>query len=427
MGEWKRVPVSEVCSLIVDCVNKTAPTVDSITPYKMIRTPNIRNGRISLDGCKHVEKEVYEKWTRRAKVEIDDVLLTREAPMGEVGLFNSSETVFLGQRIMQYRANREVLNPHFLLYSFLSNDLQHQFRMHDGSGSVVSHIRVPDCLKFEINLPELNTQNNIVTILKSLDDKIELNRKMNETLEEMARAIFKSWFVDFDPVHAKARGEKPAGMPEEIANLFPSEFVHSDLLGKPIPKGWLVKPLKELIDFNPTRKLQKGSVVPYVEMSSLPEQGMSIKSFYEREFKSGSKFVNGDTLFARITPCLENGKTAFVDCLKDSEVGWGSTEFIVMRSKAGISNFFSYLVARSEWFRTVAIGSMTGSSGRQRASKEALEELLVAVPCEAVFKAFNDLIDATPEKIKASHRESQTLTELRDSLLPKLISGEIEV
>lgn len=278
-----------------------------------------------------------------------------------------------------------------------------------------------------VKIPESKQQTEIVKILGSLDDKIELNRKMNETLEEMGKAIFKSWFVDFDPVHAKARGEKPAGMPDEIADLFPSEFVHSDQLNKPIPKGWEVKPLKELIDFNPTRKLQKGSVVPYVEMSSLPEQGMSIKSFYEREFKSGSKFVNGDTLFARITPCLENGKTAFVDCLNDSEVGWGSTEFIVMRSKAGIPDFFSYLVARSEWFRTVAIGSMTGSSGRQRASKEALEELLVAIPCEAVFKAFNDLIGTTPEKIKSSHMQSQTLAELRDSLLPKLISGEIEV
>jgi len=152
----------------------------------MIRTPNVRNGRIDLTDCRFVEQETYKKWTRRAKVEPDDVLLTREAPMGEAGLVDFDDTVFLGQRIMQYRVDKRVLHPRFLLYSFLSPDLQNQFRMHDGTGSVVSHIRIPDCSKFELKLPPLSKQNRIVQILGSLDDKIQLNHQINQTLEQMA-------------------------------------------------------------------------------------------------------------------------------------------------------------------------------------------------------------------------------------------------
>lgn len=320
------------------------------------------------------------------------------------------------------KGKQGVCDTNFLCYTINNTDISGYL-----TGSAQPKLSQSNLNKIIVKIPPLKTQLTIVGHLKSLDDRIELNRKMNETLEEMARAIFKSWFVDFDPVHAKARGEKPAGMPDEIADLFPCEFVHSDQLNKPIPKGWEVRPLKEIIEFNPTTPLKKGVRAPYVEMSNLPEQGMSIKNFYHREFSSGSKFKNGDTLFARITPCLENGKTAFVDCLNDNEVGWGSTEFIVMRSKPKIGSFFSYLIARSDWFRAAAIGSMNGSSGRQRASKEALEQLLIAIPPEDVFEAFNTVAEIISKKIKLSHEESQNLANVRDSLLPKLISREIEV
>ena len=285
---WKRVPVSEVCELIVDCVNKTAPRVDYPTPYKMIRTPNVKNGYIDLSDCRFVERETYEKWTRRAAVEQGDVLLTREAPMGEVGYVDFTDKVFLGQRIMQYRARTDVLNSRYLLYAFLSPDLQNQFKMHEGSGSVVSHIRVPDCSKFEINLPPLQEQNAIVSILGSIDDKIQLNNQINQTLEQMAQAIFKSWFVDFEPVKAKIAvleaggseqdallaamqtisGKDEAALarlkddhPEQYAELqataelFPSAMQDSEL-GE-IPDGWECLPLDSIAKFQNGLALQK--------------------------------------------------------------------------------------------------------------------------------------------------------------------------
>ena len=144
-NDWVEYEVSELCELIVDCVNKTAPKVDYETPYKMLRTTNVRYGVVDTQNCKYVEEHVFEKWTRRSEVLKGDILLTREAPIGEVGRITVDDNLFLGQRLMQYRVNPSLLDSRFLLYSFLSPYLQHQFYVHEGTGSVVSHIRVGDC------------------------------------------------------------------------------------------------------------------------------------------------------------------------------------------------------------------------------------------------------------------------------------------
>jgi hypothetical protein len=235
-SEWPQVSVEEVCELIVDCVNKTAPVVPESTPYRMIRTTNVRYGRIDLSECRFVERGTYETWTRRARLQTGDVVLTREAPIGEVGMVTEPEGVFLGQRLMQYRANQARLDPRFLLYSFLSPSLQHQFGSHEGSGSVVSHIRVGDCFKFKLSLPPLPVQSEIAAVLGALDDRIALLRASNATLEAIAQALFKSWFVDFDPVRAKAEGRAPEGIDEATAALFPDSFEESEL--GLMPKGW---------------------------------------------------------------------------------------------------------------------------------------------------------------------------------------------
>src|SRR5450830_1384774 len=244
-SEWPVVIIKDVCALIVDCVNKTAPVVPEVTPYRMIRTTNVRKGRIDLGECRCVEKNTYEKWTRRAKLQLGDVVLTREAPIGEVGMVVDAEGVFLGQRLMQYRANPQFLDARFLLYSFLSPELQHQFGSHEGSGSVVSHIRVGDCFEFKIRLPSLPVQKKIATLLGALDDRLTLLRETNATLEAMAQALFKSWFVDFDPVRAKMEGRVPEGMDEATAALFPDGFDETELGLLPI--GWTWVPFGKLL------------------------------------------------------------------------------------------------------------------------------------------------------------------------------------
>jgi type I restriction enzyme S subunit len=247
---------------------------------------------------------------------------------------------------------------------------------------------------------------------------------MSRTLEEIARALFTSWFVDFDPVRAKAEGWDP-GLPKPIADLFPDRMVDSEL-GE-IPEGWEVAPLTEIVDVNPTRSLQKGAMAPYLDMANMPTTGHTPDQVVEREFGSGMRFINGDTLVARITPCLENGKTAFVDFLQDDQVGWGSTEYIVLRPKPPLSEEYAYCLARSADFRKFAIQSMTGTSGRQRVPAESLAHFQVAVPPRPIAEAFGRAVKPRFLRSSAAVRESRTLAALRDALLPKLISGELRV
>jgi type I restriction enzyme S subunit len=289
-------------------------------------------------------------------------------------------------------------------------------------GTVAERLNLPTIRQLPVALPPLPEQRAIAHILGTLDDKIELNRQMNETLEAMARALFKSWFIDFDPVRAKAEGCDP-GLPKPLANLFPDSFEDSEL-GE-IPKGWRLAPLPEVIDVNPTRELRKGVEAPYLDMANMPTQGHSPDNVVDRAFGSGMRFVNGDTLVARITPCLENGKTAFVDFLEAGEVGWGSTEYIVLRPKPPLADEFAYCFARSTEFREFAIQSMTGSSGRQRVPADSLSHFRVVATPKSLAESFGQLIKPLFARSSVAAKESRTLAALRNTLLPKLISGEL--
>jgi type I restriction enzyme S subunit len=288
----------------------------------------------------------------------------------------------------------------------------------------LGHVTKRDLENIEAAHPELPEQRAIAHILGTLDDKIELNRRMNETLEAMARAIFKSWFVDFDPVRAKSEGRDP-GIPQPLADLFPDRFEDSEL-GE-IPEGWEVKPLPEVIEVNPTRSLRKGEVAPYLDMVNMPTRGHTPDRVVDRPFGSGMRFMNGDTLVARITPCLENGKTAFVDFLEDGQVGWGSTEYIVLRPQRPLPPQCAYCLARSVEFRDFAIQSMTGSSGRQRVPAALLDHFLLAASPEPIVQAFRRAAAPLSARAKEAATESRTLAALRDTLLAKPISGELLV
>jgi len=164
---WKRVRIEDACESIMDCVNKTAPIVNESTQFKMIRTTNVRNGRVNLDSVNYVTEDVYRIWTRRQIPQCGDVILTREAPMGEVGMLLNDDKVFLGQRLVSYRANPVKLNNRFLLYAFQSRDLQEQIHAF-ASGSTVQHMRVPDTKNLQLPLPSMREQQEIVVKLDTL-------------------------------------------------------------------------------------------------------------------------------------------------------------------------------------------------------------------------------------------------------------------
>ena len=434
-GKWKETTLSEVSHDVSYGYTESA-TPEQVGP-KFLRITDIQGGVVNWESVPfcQISKVNYTKY----KLEDGDIVVARTGnSTGENYLFRGNADAVFASYLIRFRLDPTEAEPCFVWYN-LRTATWWDFINSSKTGSAQAGANAKVLGRFPLRLPPLREQQAIACILGALDDKIELNRRMNRTLEEMARAIFKSWFVDFDPVHAKAavRREHPnwtneqvsrAACPKlktEIAELFPDAFEDSEL-GE-IPKGWEVKPLPELIEVNPTRTLRKGEFAPYLDMANMPTRGHSPDTVTERPFGSGMRFVNGDTLVARITPCLENGKTAFVDFLTDGQVGWGSTEYIVLRPKPPLPVEFAYCLARSDGFRDFAIQRMTGSSGRQRVPAELLAHFRLVDADRSVTELFGRLVQPLFARAGAATRESRILAALRDALLPKLISGELRV
>lgn len=241
----------------------------------------------------------------------------------------------------------------------------------------------------EILLPSLPEQKAIASVLSSLDDKIDLLHRQNKTLESMAETLFRQWFI-------------------------------LDSTGVSVS-------IDQIIDFNPKRTLIKSQDATYLDMAGLSTVIFRANGYYRRPFSSGTKFTKRDTLLARITPCLENGKAAYIDFLDDNETGWGSTEFIVMRPKKEIHPFISYIMCRNPDFKEYAESCMEGSTGRQRVNLDHLKKFNVNLPTEASLRIINELLDSFESKLINNSKQIDSLEKLRDTLLPKLMSGEVRV
>jgi type I restriction enzyme S subunit len=185
--------------------------------------------------------------------------------------------------------------------------------------------------------------------------------------------------------------------------------------------------ISDLIDFNPTRSLAKGTIAPYLEMANVNTSVFHPDNWCDREFSSGMRFCNGDTLLARITPCLENGKSTYVTFLKDTQIGWGSTEFIVLRPREGFHPLFAYALVRNSDFRDYAEGCLEGSSGRQRVNVDHLMKYEITIPGKETTETFNQIMSSIEPKMHNNFIQIRSLEKMRDSLLPKLISGEVMV
>lgn len=372
---------------VIDCEHKTAPKVDS-SDYYSIRTPDIKNGRLLYEQANRVSAETYALWTKRGIPEAGDIILAREAPVGEVGWIDKEHKICLGQRTVLIKIHSSEIDKKYLLYSFVSPKFKDYLNELSG-GSVVAHLNMKDIRALEFSFPPLPEQKAIASVLSSLDDKIDLLHRQNNTLEAMAETLFRQWFIEDETI-------------DEVA-------------------------ISELVDFNPKRKLAKGTEAIYLEMAGLSSQSFNATGYYRRQFSSGTKFIQQDTLLARITPCLENGKSGYVTFLNDNEVGWGSTEYIIMRPKNGLHPLMAYVLTRNQDFRDYAESCMEGSSGRQRVNVDHLKEFTVGKPSDEVMQQFNDYLASIETKLINNSKQIQTLEQLRDTLLPKLMSSEVRV
>lgn len=395
-------------------------------PFALIRSQNVYNEGFHQDGLAHIGEQQAADLSN-VEVQSGDVLLniTGDSVARCCQVDDSVLPARVNQHVSIVRPDPAKLDAGFLRYFLISPLMQSKMLSWAGAGGTRNALTKGMIESFDIHAPQdVLQQAAIGRVLRTLDRKIEINTRMNETLENIARALFRSWFVNFDPVHAKAEG-LDAGLPGPLADLFPDSFEESDK-GE-YPKGWTLESLPAVIDVNPLRTLGRGERAPYLDMANMPTRGHSADRVVDRPFSSGMRFINGDTLVARITPCLENGKTAYVDFLKDGQVGWGSTEYIVLRPKQPLPEEFAYCLARSEHFREFAIQSMTGSSGRQRVPVDSLEQFVIASPPEKIAGAFGRLVKPLFLKASKSVEQNRALALLRDVVLPKLISGELRI
>lgn len=299
--------------------------------------------------------------------------------------------------------NIEFVLPEFLYYRLASFDIAST-----STGTALPYLTVSVLERQEFSIPDLSTQNRIASILSAYDDLIENNTRRIAILEEMARRIYEEWFVRFRfPGHEKVR------MMESELGL--------------VPEGWEVLPATAAITINSQTKVPKEGEKPFVPMNCLSDGSMLITGHEWRDGNSGAKFKNGDTLFARITPCLENGKTGYVQFLpSDDAVAFGSTEFIVLRAKT-VCPEFVYLMARSDSFRDNAIKSMSGASGRQRVKEACFDSFYFAHPPAELVERFAGVVQPMFSSIHNLARKNANLRTTRDLLLPKLICGELDV
>jgi type I restriction enzyme S subunit len=274
-------------------------------------------------------------------------------------------------------------------------------------GTTQDNLSVEKLLSVEMQYPPLSTQRKIAAILSAYDDLIENNALRIKVLEEMAQRIYREWSVDF-----RYPGHENVPLADST-------------LGS-IPAGWDWGSASDVLSINPRVAIDGSAPHKFVPMTSVSESGMHLSPITERVGASGARFINGDTLFARITPCLENGKTAFVQCLPEKTAATGSTEFIVLRSKR-LCPEMVYLLARSEDFRSHAIKSMSGATGRQRVREECFASFMVPTPPQEVISAFSGLVRPLFSLSYSLHLATQLLRSARDLLLPRLISGTIDV
>ncbi|WP_145483468.1 restriction endonuclease subunit S [Yersinia rohdei] len=324
-----------------------------------------------------------------------------------------SKPSFSNQQINAVIPDTDRFNPKYVyaLLNTISEEVKNR-----ASGAATPIVNKSSFSDISIEVHRKNQQDLIVNILENYDNLIENNNRRIAILEDMAQSLYREWFVNF---------------------RYPNHQDNLDADGKPklidsplgqIPEGWEVKNAAEVITINPKTKLVKEGEKPFVGMSGLSQGSMVIGDIIEKTGNSGAKFINGDTLFARITPCLQNGKTGYVQFLTPEQpVGFGSTEFIVFRESEYLSSEFIYLLSRSNNFREHAIQSMTGATGRQRVHNDCFASCYLPVPPKELMHEFTKLAKPMFKSIFNLSKRNENLKQQRDMLLPKLISGQIEL
>ncbi len=401
--KWEKVRLEDCCYSISDGDHQPPPKAQQGIPFVTISNINSMN-QLDFSDTMFVPKEYYQSLDEKRKVRKGDVLYSVVGSFGIPVLIKEERPFVFQRHIAILRPKEDIVDSGFLFYTMLSRDF---YAKADAVaiGAAQRTVSLGSLRNIKIDVPSLESQKHIADILSAYDDLIENNQKQIKLLEEAAQRLYKEWFVDL---------------------RFPGHENTKIVDG--VPEGWNWCKLEDAIQFDPKVTLTKERMKQFVPMSALSTSSMVLdeSQFTETTTNSGSKFQNGDTLLARITPCLENGKTAYVSGLESDEGTVGSTEYIVMRAKT-INSYMVYLLARTDDFRQSAINSMSGSDGRQRVKSDKLKMLDYLQPTSELVEKFENVEEPIFEKIYRLSKQMQQARQARDLLLPKLMSGEVEV
>lgn len=434
-GEWRDTTLREIAAEPYGLVDGPFGSNLPASVYTSAGTPVIRGSNLSLGTRRfessdfvYVSRETVDRLARSI-CRPNDIIFTKKGTIGQTGFVPTdgpSREYLLSSNQMKLSVNPAVADPLFVYY-YVSSPASRAKIVQDSEATGVPKTNVTYLRTFPIRLPPLREQQAIACILGALDDKIELNRRMNGTLEAMARAIFQSWFVDFDPVRAKAAGKQPPGLKPDIAALFPDAFEDSEL-GE-IPKGWSIKTLAAICEkpqYGYTASASDEQVgpkflritdinkTPWIDWSRVP-----CCQIMESDYAKYS-LVRGDVLIARMA---DPGHGVVVE--EDVEGVFAS---YLIRFRPGAASFDRYI---QYWLRSQSYWDLVRArqAGTTRASLNAqvIGDFPILVPSDHVVAAFKKVVDSLRNRTVASVRESVSLTALRDALLPKLISGDLRV
>lgn len=418
-NHWKWITLRSVCAGIYDCPH-TTPELCDTGPF-LARSQDIRGGIFRIDQAAHVSESTYHCRIARAEPAFGDILFSREGTyFGIAAEVPPGIRLCLGQRMVLLRPSKAVVNARFLRY-WLNSPIMGEFNRGFYDGSVAQRLNLSTIRSLPVPVPSSIEQDAIAKLLGTLDDRIDLNRRMNETLESLARELFKSWFVDFDPVIAKAAGKQPTGMPARTAALFPNSFTDSEI--GPIPRQWRPGTYGEIAK-NERRGASADQLAPeepYIALEHMPRRQLSLESWSSANGVMSQKFRfrRFEILFGKLRPYFHKVGVAPID-------GVCSTDILVIAPLS--PDWFGVALghASSDEMIQHADAGATGTK-MPRTNWEDLARYKIAVPPTAVAAAFSAIAISFVERIIANIHGTHALATLRDALLPRLMSGELQV
>lgn len=392
--------LEDACELIVDCPHSTAR--DEGKGFPLIRTPNIGRGRFLLENVHRVSESVYNKRNARAVPKDDDIILAREAPAGNVAIIKNGVKMCLGQRTVLLRPNKEVVNPDFLTYFLLAPEQQYGL-LGTANGATVAHVNIPTIRNFKIKLPPLKTQERIGKILSAYDDLIENNQRQIKLLEEAAQRLYKEWFVDLRfPGHENTKITD--GVPEgwRMAVLSEIASVNKESISKQYPYDY--------VDYIDIGAVSKGQINSATRLSTKDAPGRAKRIAFD-----------GDVLWGMVRPNLKSYALVF----HPKETSVFSTGFAILHAEKVPFSFLYCHVTQDEFVSYLI--NCTNGAAYPAVKPSHFENAVLLVPTDMVLSKFHSLVGQMFRQAEILEQKNQQAIEARDRLLPKLMSGEIEV